>query len=147
MTLGLTAELLRRIEHEGEAAYPEEGAGFLLGKYGSHRIVVSILTSQNLAVDNAKRNRYLIGADDYMKAEQAAERSGWEVLGVFHSHPDHPEEPSTFDRDWAQPNLSYLITSIVNGKAAASKSWLLLEDRSRFEEEAVEVTDYPPFDM
>ena len=143
MTLRLRADLLRSIEREGEAAYPEEGAGFMLGSFGSTRIVAAILSSANLATDGEKRNRYLISAEDYMRAEQAADESGWDVVGVFHSHPDHPEEPSTFDRDWAQPNLSYLITSVRDGKAAASKSWLLKDDRSRFVEENLEVTEQP----
>jgi proteasome lid subunit RPN8/RPN11 len=58
-----------------------------------------------------------------------------EILGVFHSHPDHPDAPSEFDRDWAQPTISYVITSVRHGQAVASRSWLLLEDRSGFEEE------------
>jgi proteasome lid subunit RPN8/RPN11 len=59
------------------------------------------------------------------------------LLGVFHSHPDHPDLPSEYDREWAQPYFSYLITSIGKGTAIESRSWRLLEDRSAFIEEAV----------
>jgi proteasome lid subunit RPN8/RPN11 len=139
MTLVVPAELLTRIEHEGERAYPEESAGFLLG-VGSSKVVTDILPARNVGVDGIRRNRYLIGPDAYLGAELEAERRALDVLGVFHSHPDHPEEPSPFDLEWAQPSFSYLITSIRVGTAVASRSWLLAEDRSRFQEEALSVT-------
>jgi len=59
-------------------------------------------------------------------------------LGVFHSHPDHPNLPSEFDREWAQPFFSYLITSVNSGQAAASRAWRLAEDRSVFLEETIQ---------
>jgi proteasome lid subunit RPN8/RPN11 len=66
---------------------------------------------------------------------------GLDVLGVFHSHPDHPNQPSEFDRQWAWPNFSYLITSVVQGVAVESRSWRLNEDRANFSEEKVEVIE------
>jgi proteasome lid subunit RPN8/RPN11 len=60
-------------------------------------------------------------------------------LGVFHSHPDHPNRPSEFDREWAMPWLSYIITSVQDGKTVESRSWLLSEDRSQFVEEVIMV--------
>ena len=62
------------------------------------------------------------------------------LIGVFHSHPDHPNKPSEFDMEWAQPFFSYIITSVDTGKAIESKSWRLLDDRSRFEEEKIKIT-------
>ena len=64
---------------------------------------------------------------------------GLEVLGVFHSHPDNPNRPSEFDRQWAWPNFSYLITSVVQGVAVESRSWRLDEDRSKFSEEEIKI--------
>jgi len=64
-----------------------------------------------------------------------------DVLGVFHSHPDHPNQPSEFDREWAMPWFSYVITSINLGRAVASRSWLLSEDRAQFAEEQIAVRD------
>jgi proteasome lid subunit RPN8/RPN11 len=59
------------------------------------------------------------------------------VIGVFHSHPDHVAEPSGFDREWALPWYSYLITSVEEGRMRVSRSWLLREDRSGFDEEEI----------
>jgi proteasome lid subunit RPN8/RPN11 len=140
VALVLPAELLRRIQREGERAYPEEGAGFLLGLPGNPRVVLEIVSARNIGFGGVRRNRYLIGPEDYVDAEQEADRRKMDVLGVFHSHPDHPERPSAFDREWAQPNFSYIITSIQSGKAAVSRSWFLTEDRSRFDQESLEIT-------
>jgi proteasome lid subunit RPN8/RPN11 len=74
-----------------------------------------------------------------MRAELAAEARQIDVIGVFHSHPDHPDRPSEYDRDWAQPRFSYLITSIESGEAVGSKSWRLADDRTRFTEEEIEI--------
>jgi proteasome lid subunit RPN8/RPN11 len=139
VALVLSADLLRRIQSEGEQAYPDEGAGFLLGVPGNPRVVLEIVSARNMGLGGVRRNRYLIGPEDYVDAEQEADRRQMDVLGVFHSHPDHPEEPSAFDREWAQPNFSYIITSIQSGKAVASKSWFLTEDRSRLDQESLEI--------
>ncbi len=143
MELALNAELLRKIQAHGEAAYPEEGAGFLLGQDGQPRQVLDILELPNRREDGARHNRYLIGPKDYLQAENEADRRGLTLLGVFHSHPDHPDHPSEFDRDWAQPWFSYLITSVQNGRAVSSRSWRLEEDRSGFEEENIKTSLIP----
>jgi proteasome lid subunit RPN8/RPN11 len=137
VTLCIPAELLAHIHAHGEQAYPEEGAGFLLGLDGAERNVVDLLPLSNSREDAARRNRYLFTPEDYVKAEVEAERLGLSLLGVFHSHPDHPNRPSEFDREWAQPYFSYVITSVQSGKALESRSWRLVEDRSRFEEEPI----------
>jgi proteasome lid subunit RPN8/RPN11 len=70
-----------------------------------------------------------------MAAEDEAEALGLDVVGVFHSHPDHPAEASETDREWALPWFSYLITSVRSGRAAESRSWRLVDDRSIMIEE------------
>ena len=141
MTLHLTEELLSRIHAQGEQTYPEEGVGFLLGDYAENgaRTVTSIFPLANAREDEARHNRYLITPEDYLKAELAAEGLGLSLIGVFHSHPDHPNRPSEFDREWAQPFFSYIITSVHSGKAVESRSWRLTEDRSKFEEEEIKL--------
>ena len=136
--LKLSKAVLTQIHAHGEQAYPEEGAGFLLGADGSERAVKMILSLANSREAAARHNRYLITAEDYLKAELEADRLGLSLLGVFHSHPDHPNRPSEFDRDWAQPFFSYIITSVDSGKAIESRSWRLLEDRSQFVEEKIQ---------
>ncbi|MGZ9163649.1 MAG: M67 family metallopeptidase [Anaerolineales bacterium] len=139
MILQLTEKLLAQIHVHGEQAYPEEGAGFLLGAYSDNslRAVQAIFPLGNSREDEARHNRYLITPEDYLKAELAADRLGLSLIGVFHSHPDHPNRPSEFDREWAQPFFSYVITSVQSGKAIESRSWRLIEDRSKFEEEEI----------
>jgi proteasome lid subunit RPN8/RPN11 len=140
--LQLTEELLTQIHGHGEQAYPEEGAGFLLGAYSENgtRAVTAIFPLVNSREDEARHNRYLITPEDYLKAELEADRLGLSLIGVFHSHPDHPNRPSEFDREWAQPFFSYVITSVQSGKAVESRSWRLMEDRTKFEEEVINIS-------
>jgi proteasome lid subunit RPN8/RPN11 len=137
VTLAISRELLDQIHMHGEKSYPEEGAGFLIGNDGK---VESILTLENSREDGARHNRFLITPQDYLKAEITADRLGLSLIGVFHSHPDHPNHPSEYDREWAQPFFSYIITTVNEGKAIESRSWRLLEDRSGFEEEIIQIS-------
>jgi len=138
MSLVISGEILAQIHAHGEGSYPEEGAGFLLGTDGGgQRRVMQIFSIMNVREGEARHNRYLVAPEDYLKAEIAAEGLGLSLVGVFHSHPDHPNNPSEFDREWAQPFFSYVITTVGDGKAVASRSWRLAEDRSRFEEEKI----------
>ena len=136
MTLAISKELLDQIHVHGEKAYPEEGAGFLIGNDGK---VEHILPLDNAREDGARHNRFLITPEDYLKAELTADKLGLSLIGVFHSHPDHPNRPSEYDREWAQPFFSYIITTVNEGKATESRSWRLLEDRSKFEEEGIQL--------
>ena len=140
MTLIISETLLKRIHSHGEQAFPEEGAGLLLGvvENGARR-VQRLLEFSNAREDGARHNRYLLTPQDYLQGELEAARLGLDVIGVFHSHPDHPNRPSEFDREWAMPAWSYIITSVQTGRAVESRSWLLSEDRSQFLEEAIQV--------
>ncbi len=140
MSLRLSNELLAEIHAHGERAYPEEGAGFMLGTDGDDRDVTALFPLSNVREEAARKNRYLFTPQDYMKAELQADRLGLSLIGVFHSHPDHPNRPSEFDREWAQPYFSYVITSVRSGKALESRSWRLVEDRSEFCEEDITLT-------
>lgn len=140
LALEISPAVLKSIHAHGEAAYPEEGAGLLLGKVdGERRQVQALLEFENSREVEARHNRYLITAEDMLRGEQQAMQQGLDILGVFHSHPDHPNRPSEFDREWAMPWFSYLITSVEAGKALASRSWRLVEDRSSFTEEEIKI--------
>ncbi|MEP0805161.1 MAG: M67 family metallopeptidase [Chloroflexota bacterium] len=132
--LVITGSLLEQISAHLESAYPEEGAGFLLG--GGNE-VKEIFPLSNAREDAARHNRYLITPQDYLKAERKAAELGMDLIGVFHSHPDCPNAPSEYDREWAQPFFSYLITRVDKGKAVSHRSWRLAEDRSKFDEEEI----------
>ncbi len=147
-SIEIPSDLLEAIHAHGEDAYPEEGAGFLLGvdgASGTPRRVQAILPLPNSRERDARHNRYLITPKEYLHAEMEAGRRGMDLIGVFHSHPDHPDRPSEYDREWAQPFFSYLITRVDGGNAIASRSWRLLDDRSRFVEESLHVG--PPLTM
>ena len=142
MTISIPREIMAQIHHHLERAYPEEGAGLLLGLIVEDRKQVKgILPLPNVQEEAVRHHRYLLSAEGYLQAETEAERQGYIVLGVFHSHPDHPEQPSIYDRESAWPSFSYLITSVWAGRAVDSCSWILIEDRQEFHEEQVEITD------
>ncbi len=138
MSINISRRLLNEIHSQGENAYPEEGAGLLLGyEQEGIRFVQSLLILENAREDTARHNRYLITAADMLGGEKEAERLGQSIIGIFHSHPDHPNLPSEFDREWAIPWYSYLITRVDNGRAVESKSWRLIDDRSGFSPEDI----------
>src|SRR5574342_757087 len=136
--LMLKKELIEQINSHVEQAYPEEGAGFLIGQEGE---VKEILALSNAREDVARHNRFLITPEDYLQAELKAERLGLSLIGVFHSHPDCPNVPSEYDREWAQPFFSYIITRVDAGKAVSHRSWRLVEDRSKYDEEEIRITE------
>jgi proteasome lid subunit RPN8/RPN11 len=132
VTLTLTGEHLAAIRRHGEATYPHECCGFLVGRADDRgRTALRLFAADNERTDSA-RNRYLISPESYLKAELSAEAAGLEVIGFYHSHPDAPAAPSEFDREHALPGCSYVIVSVREGKARELTSWVLAEDRSRF---------------
>jgi proteasome lid subunit RPN8/RPN11 len=134
--LKISDDLVSRINSHVEEAYPDEGAGFLIGDDGE---VKEILALPNAREDEARHNRFLITPEDYLKAELKADSLGLSLIGVFHSHPDCPNVPSEYDREWAQPFFSYIITRVDDGKAVSHRSWRLVEDRTTYEEEVIEI--------
>lgn len=140
--LAITRDLLDQIWRHGEAVYPEEGAGLLLGTdRDGQRQVIAILPLTNAREHTARHNRYLITVQEMLQGEQEAIRLGLDIVGVFHSHPDHPNRPSEYDREWALPWYSYVITSVAEGAARGSRSWRLLDDRSQFLEEMLAINE------
>ena len=134
--LKISSELTTRINAHLEKAYPGEGAGFLLGVDGD---VKDVLSLENAREEEARHNRFLITPEDYLKAELKAAGLGVDLIGVFHSHPDCPNVPSEYDREWAQPFFSYIITRVDDGKVVSHRSWRLMEDRTQYEEEKIEI--------
>ena len=142
MILEISSQVLSQIHKHGEDAYPEEGAGFLLGLANEdQRQIHDILPLSNAREDSARHNRYLITPQDTLRGENEATDRGLDVIGIFHSHPDHPNRPSEFDRQWALPWFSYVITNILHGEAHQSRSWRLTEDRQRFDEEQIVIKE------
>jgi len=127
-----------------ETGYPREACGLLLGELrdGGEQRVCAVLPATNAWPATAdQRHRYLIAPDDYLRADRLAAAQGWEVIGAYHSHPDHPAHPSAFDCEQAWPGIAYLIVSVQAGEAAEARAWRLREARDGFDEEAVSLCD------
>jgi proteasome lid subunit RPN8/RPN11 len=141
MKIVLTSSVIRQIHEDGERHYPEEGAGLILGKVdGETRRATGIMARDNRFEPQSRGRRYAIDPKEMLEAEDEAEKMGVDIIGIFHSHPDHPPRPSEFDLAWAMPWYSYIITCVSQGKAVESLSWRLSDDRSSFiEEQLVEV--------
>ncbi len=125
-----------RIHAHAREGYPHEVVGILAGHRGDN-VVTHVVSLVNERADSPA-NRYHVSALVLFRAEQALEAEGLEVVGYYHSHPDHPARYSDFDRDHALPNMSYVITSVVAGTIADTRSWRLRDDRDAMDEEPIE---------
>jgi proteasome lid subunit RPN8/RPN11 len=140
MTLELSSDLLEQIQAHGESHYPDEGAGLMLGEVdGDRRTVTRLLPLDNDFDEGERYHRYLISPRAMLDAQELADSLDIDIVGVYHSHPDHPAQPSEFDRRWALPWFSYLITRIQEGKARESRTWRLKDDRGEFEEQSLAI--------
>ena len=137
MTLVLAPAAAAEIRRHGEADYPNETCGLMGGRAEGDRYVVTRLVPLRNEREDSLRNRYLIDPDAFRRAQAELDHARLDVLGVYHSHPDHPAEPSTFDREHAWPYLSYVIVGVARGQAGDMRSWRLAEDRSAFAEEPI----------
>ncbi len=125
------------IRHHGREAFPNECCGFLYGKEDKERIVLLAIPVANNKEGDQKR-RFEISPFDYMKAEQYALKNNLQLLGVYHSHPNHPAIASKHDLAVAMPYFSYVIVSVMDGEAVGLKSWRLTEAPEKsFQEEAI----------
>ena len=131
----LENDVQKIIVQDAVDSYPDECCGFLYGNEDSNgrRFITQARAVTNVK-DGDKRRRFEISPHDYLEAERYAEEQKIELLGVYHSHPDHPAIPSEHDRAAAQPFFSYLIISVNNKEPGAIRSWRLNDDFG-FEEE------------
>jgi len=155
MAIRLKDEQLKSIRSHGAREYPNECCGMLLGHAdGGAKEVTEVVPLQNLRHDSARaqdllpledpgreseKNRFLIDPLEQLRIERDARERGLDVLGYYHSHPDHPARPSNYDRDHAWPWYSYIILSVEHGEAAEMTSWVLSEDRAHFDPEPLKL--------
>lgn len=135
--LSLKTEAGAAIRAEGEKAYPDECCGFLLGvtdEEGGRR-VEDILPVANASEREERFHRFRIEPDEFLAASRAAAAAGLDIVGFYHSHPDHPAVPSDYDLQLALPCCSYVIVAVGRGKAGELTGWELCADRSRFNQE------------
>jgi len=118
------------IRRHGEETYPHECCGALVGREDGVTEVVALPNT----TEEGPRRRFLVRPSDYREAEKRASELGGELLGFYHSHPDHPARPSQYDLDHAWPTFAYVIVSIAEGQSKDMTVWFLKEDRSSFDE-------------
>jgi proteasome lid subunit RPN8/RPN11 len=151
-SLWISGHLAEKICAHGAETYPHECCGALLGRDSNAVLAGDIGEGSPTAAreilelfplvnrrDDSPRNRFSVTAQDVLEAEKAARDQGLDVVGWYHSHPDHPARPSEYDRDHAWPWYSYLIVSVQNGAPQDMTSWRLNDDRAEFSPEGIEI--------
>jgi proteasome lid subunit RPN8/RPN11 len=131
MALMLQSGIPDAIRRHGTDTYPHECCGALIGRDG---VITSTFALPN-TTEEGPRRRFLVRPADYREAERQASLAGGELLGFYHSHPDHPARPSQYDLDHAWPFFSYIIVAVQKGDPQDMTSWRLREDRSAFDQE------------
>lgn len=134
MAIRLSASVVDAIYTHGRETYPHECCGALIGR---GEVVHEAVALPN-TTEEGPRRRFLVRPSDYRAAEARASETGSQLVGFYHSHPDHPARPSQYDLEHAWPFFSYVIVSVLNGQPADLRSWRLLDDRSRFDEETID---------
>ena len=137
--LKLTKEIEEKIRTAGAEAYPNECCGILFGSEvdGGHA-VKALKPIDNARESGEQYHRFLITAEDMVQAELEARKLGLDIVGFYHSHPDHPARPSDYDRDHALPFYSYIILRVAEGQPELMTSWQLQLSREAFDSEELE---------
>lgn len=133
----LPADLRDRLHDHAARGYPHEVVGILAGDRASGEIR-RVHPLRNERSDRPD-DRYEVSGLLLHRAEQALQGEGLEIMGYYHSHPDHTAEYSAFDRDHALPDMSYLIVAVQSGVPTDARSWRLTEDRAAMIREPITV--------
>jgi proteasome lid subunit RPN8/RPN11 len=134
--IAISAKVLGEIRAHGRDTYPEECCGGLLGRRGDPARVIRIERIDNVR-DVERARRYEVSPQDYLRLERLAAQEEVELLGFYHSHPDHPAVPSAYDRDHAFPFFHYLVCAVASGQPGEVTGWVLSEDRGEFDPEPI----------
>lgn len=139
----MAAELYEAIRRHGERTYPHECCGVLLGRSSDDdNAVEAVVEAGNTRTDSA-HNRYHIAPQELIRIQREGRDRGLDIVGFYHSHPDHPAQWSKTDFEEAHwIGCSYVITSVEKGTAQVTNSFLLTgagEDDKRFEDQRVVV--------
>lgn len=134
MALRIASRLLEQMKKHASLSYPDECCGFLLG--GEEGEVQEVIESRNM-FEGPRERRYFISPEQMRDAEKHASERSLFVTGIYHSHPDAPAEPSSFDLENAWPWFRYLILSARASGVVDVSGWLLRDDRSGFNREEI----------
>ncbi|MGI9542030.1 MAG: M67 family metallopeptidase [Cyclobacteriaceae bacterium] len=138
MNLTINTTVYDTMKVQAEAAYPLECVGFLFGTEAGNERHLKLARPVVNSMDGDQRRRFVIDPKDYLAAEKYSLANNIALLGIYHSHPDHPARPSQHDLKQAVPYFSYIILSIMNEELTDTTSWQL-NDHGRFEEEPIEI--------
>jgi proteasome lid subunit RPN8/RPN11 len=158
MMIVLSETARQAIERHAQESYPHECVGLLIGRLdGEHKSVQEVFPAQNTwsadvgltdaEYEHSLRDRFYLDPRDYLRADRTARAHGLDIVGCYHSHPDHPAQPSERDRVGAQgvgggSGFSFLIQSVRDGRAAELTAWLLSEHGERFVTEELKSAEF-----
>ncbi len=137
----INQHLVNRMLKEAKTAYPHECCGLFVGTISdSGKKVYEVYPVENKNTVRAA-DRYEIDPKEFDRIDREAAKKGWSITGIYHSHPDHPAEPSAFDKDCASAwvEYSYIIISVKNGVDDELRCWRFDTGRKDIEEEEVKV--------
>lgn len=137
MKLKINSEANNIMQQHAIELFPDECCGFLYGHETDEVRIIELAVPVVNAKDGDKKRRFEISPLDYMKAERYALENNISLLGVYHSHPQHPAIASEHDLKQAMPYFSYVILSVMDAKIADIRSWKLNEENTRFLEEDI----------
>ena len=125
--------VFQRMSDMADAAYPEEGCGVLVGRLDGERAeVIAVTRGRNLNTERS-RDRYVLDPADILEADREARERGFDIVGYWHSHPDHPARPSRFDTDHAWTDYVYVICNTTSEGTGDINAFTLTGEGGAFE--------------
>jgi proteasome lid subunit RPN8/RPN11 len=139
-SVALTRDIYDQIIEHAKSSYPNECCGIMIGSNMKGKKILYVHRTENTNTERA-RDRYIISPTEIFLMDREARSQGLDIIGFYHSHPDHPNVPSETDREWGQPKYSYMIVSVNNGKEAEARCWSFDDENAPFKEEKIEILD------
>lgn len=128
-------QLYEKLIEHARKSYPHEGCGILTGRT-NEILEVTFVENKN---KERLRDRYEIDPGDFLRVDKEAREKGYDIIGFYHSHPDHPALPSQFDIEHAWPEYIYIIISVSNGTENEVKAWKMNPDKLTIKEEELNI--------
>ena len=137
----LNQSVVREMHNHATSTYPEECCGLLLGKRGDGATKIANVSERmdNVFQKEERFHRYAIDATKFIDTENKAKGMNQEIIGIYHSHPDSPAKPSSYDTSRAWPGFSYVVIQVNNSEAIETTSWILNQDKKEFVPEDIEI--------
>lgn len=138
--INIPKHIYEEIINHSKDSYPHECCGVLLGGMLKGKKVFESHRAKNANTERAN-DRYIIDPKELHLIDRMARNQGMDIIGFYHSHPDHPDKPSPTDREWGQAGYSYIIVSVNKGTEVSARSWIFEEENEPFKEEKIKVVE------